>query len=143
VIRLGSLGGYPFEGPRVLAGWSPPAVPGVFAVLYAPDAARPQRQAVIYVGHADDLAEEGFPFRHPASPCWLRRAGSKYGLSVAWYEVPGGTARHREQIVAELAAVYRPGCNEQQFDQAWKDEWIGTYSAPTQAPLTTDRDPSA
>ena len=24
VIRLGSLAGYPFEGPRVLAGWTPP-----------------------------------------------------------------------------------------------------------------------
>ena len=24
MIRLGSLAGYPFEGPRVLAGWTPP-----------------------------------------------------------------------------------------------------------------------
>jgi hypothetical protein len=37
--------------------------------------------------------------------------------------------------------VYRPGCNVDQFDQAWKDEWIGTYSAPTTGPLTTDRRP--
>ena len=25
MIRLGSLAGYPFEGPRLLAGWTPPA----------------------------------------------------------------------------------------------------------------------
>ena len=33
VIRLGSLAGYPFEGPRVLAGWTPPARPAVFAIV--------------------------------------------------------------------------------------------------------------
>ena len=31
VIRLGSLAGYPFEGPRVLAGWTVPPVPAVYA----------------------------------------------------------------------------------------------------------------
>jgi hypothetical protein len=31
-------------------------------------------------------------------------------------------------------------CNEQQYDNAWKDEWIGGYSAPTAGPLTTRRD---
>ena len=141
MIRLGSLGGYPFEGPRVLAGWDPPRAAGVFAVFYAPDTDRPDRRAVIYVGHAADLSANGFPFHHPAAPCWIRRAGSKFGVSVAWYQVPGGTVRHREQIVAELVSVYRPGCNEQQFDTTWKDEWIGSYTAPTQAPLTTDRRP--
>ena len=33
VIRLGSLAGYPFEGPRVLAGWTPPAAAAVYAIL--------------------------------------------------------------------------------------------------------------
>ena len=141
MIRLGSLGGYPFEGPRILAGWSPPAGPGVFAILYVPDRARPDRHAVIYVGHAEDLSQAGFPFKHPASPCWVKRAGSKWKLHVAWFEVPGGQAGHRRQIAEELCAVYRPGCNEQQFDRTWKDEWIGGYSAPTTGPLTTDRQP--
>ena len=27
MIRLGSLAGYPFEGPRLLAGWTPPSSP--------------------------------------------------------------------------------------------------------------------
>ena len=33
MIRLGSLAGYPFEGPRVLAGWTVPAAPAVYAVI--------------------------------------------------------------------------------------------------------------
>ena len=65
MIRLGSLGGYPFEGPRVLAGWNPPARPGVFAILMRPRAdAKPNEFAVIYVGASEDLSKEGFPFKH-------------------------------------------------------------------------------
>ena len=48
-----------------------------------------------------------------------------------------------EQIARELIAVYRPGCNPDQYDQSWKDEWIGEYQTPTTGPLTTGRDPSA
>ena len=32
MIRLGSLAGYPFEGPRLLAGWTPPAEAAVYAI---------------------------------------------------------------------------------------------------------------
>ncbi len=40
MIRLGSLGGYPFKGPRVLGGWHPPQAPGMFAILARPDPSR-------------------------------------------------------------------------------------------------------
>lgn len=143
MIRLGSLAGYPFEGPRVLAGWTPPPTAAVYAILLKPSPdAKPQEFAVIYVAHADDLAQEGFPFRHRAAPSWVARAGDRFKLHVCTYEVPGGLPSHREQIARELINVYRPGCNPEQFDQAWKDEWIGEYQAPTTGPLTTDRDPS-
>lgn len=144
MIRLGSLAGYPFEGPRVLAGWVAPPVAAVYAVLVRDDERRAQEFAVIHVGHADDLSAEGFPFRHRAAPAWTRRAGDRYRLHVAYYVVPGGLASHREVIARELIAVYRPSCNDEQYDHAWRDEWIGGYSAaPTTAPLTTDRDPNA
>ena len=144
MIRLGSLGGYPFEGPRVLAGWAPPAVDAVYAVLYRPDPeARSQDYAVIYVGHSDDLSSERFPFKHPRAKCWIDRAQDRWNLHICTYEVPGGLRSHREQIVRELTAVYHPGCNLEQYDQTWKEEWIGSYSAPTQAPLTTNRVPPA
>ena len=138
MIRLGSLAGYPFEGPRLLGGWTPPQAAAVYAVMYKPEpAAKPENYAVIYVGHADDLSAERFPFKHPKAPCWISRAGSKWKVYVCTYEVPGGTSAHREQIARELIAVYRPSCNEQQYDHAWKDEWIGEYSAaPTTAPVT-------
>jgi hypothetical protein len=141
VIRLGSLAGYAFEGPRVLGGWTPPPRPGVFAILYKPEPdTRPERYAVIYVGHSDDLSTEGFPFKHRRAPCWTRRAGSKWKVHVAYLEVPGGGRGHREMIARELAAVYEPFCNEQQYDTAWKEEWIGEYSdAPTTAPLPPPR----
>ncbi len=145
MIRLGSLAGYPFEGPRVLAGWTPPDRAAVYAVMYRPDAeAKSQEYGVLYVGHADDLSTLGFPFRHAAAPCWLERVGGKrFSLYICSYEVPGGTAAHREQITRELIALYRPGCNLEQYDPAWKDEWIGSYQAPgTTGPLTTGRNPS-
>jgi hypothetical protein len=142
VIRLGSLAGYPFEGPRALAGWTPPGQAAVYAIAYKPEPeAKPDRYAVIYVGASDDLSAERFPFKHPRAACWVRRAGSRWNLYICTYEVPGGLRSHREQIVRELAAIYRPGCNAEQFDPAWKREWIGDYSAPTAGPLTTDRDP--
>jgi hypothetical protein len=145
LIRLGTLAGYSFEGPRLLAGWTPPERAGVYAVLYRPDPdTKPERYGVIYVGHSDDLTNEGLPFRNPASPCWLKRVdGDRFGLYVCTLEAPGALASHREQIVQELVAVYRPGCNAEQYDQAWKDHWIGEYDTPgTTGPLTTGRDPS-
>ncbi|HWO68933.1 MAG TPA: hypothetical protein VNO31_53775 [Umezawaea sp.] len=140
MIRLGSAAGYLFEGPRVLGGWTPPNRPAVYAVLY--ELERANRYAVIYVGHSDDLTTEGFPFRHPSAACWVRRATSRWKVRIATFEVPGGTAAHREQIANELVSVYQPLCNRQKYDRAWKPEWIGEYEAPTTSPLTTSRDPN-
>ena len=64
-------------------------------------------------------------------------------LHVAFYEIPGGLPSHREQICRELMAVYQPSCNTEKYDQAWRDEWIGEYSAIGTDPLTTERDPNA
>jgi hypothetical protein len=137
MIRLGSLAGYPFEGPRLLAGWTPPASAAVYAILYKPEPdAKPDRYAVIYVGHSEDLSAERFPFQHPRAHCWVRRAGSKWKVYICTYEVPGGGPGHREQITRELAAIYQPRCNTERYDQSWKDEWIGEYSsAPNTGPL--------
>ncbi len=145
MIRLGSLAGYPFEGPRVLAGWTPPQRAAVFAVMYKPDPkAKPEEHAVLYVDESDDLSAEKFPFNHPSAPCWLKRVGGRrFELYVCTYEAPGAARAHREQIVRELVAVYRPGCNPAQYDQAWEDHWIGEYQTPgTTGPLTTGRQPS-
>jgi hypothetical protein len=57
-------------------------------------------------------------------------------VHVAFLDVPGGTRAHREAIAAELVSMYRPSCNEQQYDTAVRDEWIAAYSdAPSTAPL--------
>ncbi len=142
MIRLGSLAGYPFEGPRLLGGWTPPATPAVYAILYKPEPdANPERYAVIFVGHADDLSTAGLPFQHPRAQCWIGRAGNRWKVYIATFEVPGGLPSHREQIAQELAAIYHPSCNEQRYERAWRDEWIGGYTAPTTGPLTTGRDP--
>ena len=142
MIRLGSLAGYPFEGPRLLAGWTPPPTPAVYAIVFKPQPeARPETYAVTYVGHADDLSAEQFPFNHPRAACWVQRAGSRWRVYICTFEVPGGLRSHREQIAQELAAIYRPRCNAERFERAWRDEWIGQYEAPTTGPLTTDREP--
>lgn len=143
MIRLGSLAGYPFEGPRLLAGWTPPATAAVYAIVYRPaPQARSQEYAVIYVDHSEDLSAEPFPFKHPRAGCWTERAGDRWKVHICTYEVPGGRRSHREQIARELIATYQPGCNLDQFDQTWSDDWIGSYTAPTTGPLTTGRDPS-
>ncbi len=139
MIRLGSLAGYAFEGPRALAGWTPSAVPAVYAIMAKDNPDRPQEMSVIYVGHSDDLSSEGFPFKHPRSAAWIKRAGGKYNLHACWLEVPGGTRAHREQISQELLAVYAPTCNTEKYDNAWKAEWIGDYSTPVTDALTTKR----
>ena len=137
MIRLGSLAGYPFEGPRLLAGWTAPASPAVYAICYKPEPdTKPDQYAVIYVGHSEDLSAERFPFQHPRAHCWVRRAGSKWKVYICTYEVPGGGPGHREQITRELAAIYQPRCNTERYGQAWKDEWIGEY---TSAPNSSSR----
>ena len=144
MIRLGSLAGYPFEGPRVLAGWTPPVAAAVYAIVCKADPDDPREQyTVIYVGESDDLSRERFPFNHPRASCWVKRAGDRYKLAICTYEVPGGLPSHREQIVRELAAIYHPSCNSEQYDPAWKDQWIGEYHAPTAGPLSTPRTPEA
>jgi hypothetical protein len=136
MIRLGSLAGYPFEGPRLLGGWTPPATAAVYAIAYKPDPeAKPERYAVIYVNHSADLSTERFPFQHPRAGCWVRRAGDRWKIYICTYEVPGGLTSHREMITQELQAVYHPTCNSTQYEQSWKDEWIGEYTAPTTGPL--------
>jgi hypothetical protein len=144
LIRLGTLAGYAFEGPRLLAGFTPPGRPAVFAILYRPDpGTRPERYGVLYVGQSDDLSSEGLPFDHPMARCWLERVkGDRFKLHICTLEAPGALASHREEIMRELIAVYKPGCNPEQYDQTWRDHWIGDYEAPTTGPLTTRRDPS-
>ncbi|HEY0448351.1 hypothetical protein [Actinophytocola sp.] len=143
MIRLGSLAGYLFEGPRLLGGWTPPSSAAVYVVLYRPSPAeKPDRYAVTFVGHSDDLSTERFPFHHPRAACWVKRAGSKWKVHIATFEVPGGTRAHREQITQELIAIYKPGCNTQQYDKSWRDHWIGEYDTRTTKPLTTPKDPA-
>jgi hypothetical protein len=84
MIRLGSLAGYPFEGPRLLAGWTPPAKAAVYAIMYRPGPeTRSQEYAVIYVDHSDDLSLERFPFSHPRASCWTSRAGDRWRVLFA------------------------------------------------------------
>lgn len=128
MIRLGSLAGYLFEGPRLLGGWTPPPTAAVYAILYRPTPdTHPDRYAVSYVDHSDDLSVERFPFRHPRTPCWVKRAGSKWKVHIATFEVPGGGRTHREQITQELIAIYKPGCNKQQYDKTWEEHWIARH----------------
>jgi hypothetical protein len=130
MIRLGSLAGYPFEGPRVLAGWSPPPVAAVYAILLRPRPDR-ERYAVIDVDSSGDLSASGLPLRHPHAGCWIARAGSRWQLYVCWYEVPGDSAAQRAEIVRQLVAMYHPKCSELQYDNDWRPTWLTDPDTPT------------
>lgn len=136
MIRLGTLAGYSFEGPRLLGGWSPPSGPAVYAIVYkaAPND-KPNKYSVIYIDHAEDLQQAGLPFKHPQAPCWIKTAQSKWNLYICTFEVYAYGGHHRETICRELIADYEPRCNQQKYDRAWKDEWIGEYKADTTGPL--------
>ncbi|MGH3717914.1 MAG: hypothetical protein ACRDRI_03555 [Pseudonocardiaceae bacterium] len=143
MIRLGSGAGYSFEGPRILGGWTPPQRPAVFSIMYKPDPeTKPDRYAVIYVGHADNMAESGVPFKHPRSNCWIARAGSRWKLHICTYEVQGWGRPHREEITRELTSIYDPHCNEVKYDKSWQGHWLGSYQSDLTGPLTTDDRPS-
>ncbi len=143
MIRLGSLAGYSFEGPYTLAGWNPIDSPGVYAIMYKQEEDGKDHYAVIYVGHTDNFTQEGFPLKHPASPCWVERAGSQWKLFIAFFIPPGGATRSiRNGIATELNATYQPICNEEQYVQHWEEEWIGDYESnlTKKLMLSTDAD---
>ena len=142
MIRLGSLAGYSFEGPYTLGGWNPIPSPGVFVITYKQTEGK-ENHSVVYVGHTDNFQEEGFPFKHPAAPCWIERAGSQWKLFIAYFVPPGGATRSiRNGIANELNAVYEPACNEEQYIQHWEEEWIGDYESnlTKKLMLSTDAD---
>jgi hypothetical protein len=141
MIRLGSLAGYPFEGPRVLAGWSPPPVAAVYAILLRPRPDR-DRYAVIDVDSSDDLAGSGLPLRHPHAACWITRAGSRWNLHACWYEVPGDSPAQRTEIVRQLVALYHPRCRDRQYDNTWHPTWLNTPLPPARAPRPRARPPA-
>ena len=138
MIRLGSLAGYSFEGPYTLAGWNPIDRAGVYAIMYKQD----ENYAVIYVGHSDNFTQEGFPFKHPNSGCWIERAGGQYKLFIAYFLNPGkdSTRSIREGIARELNACYQPACNEDQYQQHWEEEWIGDYESNLTKKLMLSKD---
>ena len=104
--------------------------------MYKPEAGdQEDRYTIIYVGHSEDMSEDGLPFNHARSDCWINRAGTRWKLYICIYEVAGRARSHREQIAQELTAVYHPNCNEQQYDTSWKDEWIGSYKSELTGPL--------
>lgn len=129
MITLGSSTGYPFQGPVLLGEWTPPELAAVYAVLYRPlPQEKPDRFAVLYADHADNLATAGLPFHHRRAHCWAERAGSRWKLYIGTYVVPDGTRSHREAIVRELVAVYRPRCNTERYDAEWQNSWMSGES---------------
>lgn len=127
LIRLGSLAGYSFEGPWRLGGYSPPEKSGIYAVMYKADPDKaPNRYSVIYAGQAENMAEEGLPWKHHASGCWINRAGGKWNLYIAVFFPPHDTLGIRLQIQRELIGIYNCFCNEEKYDLDWEDHWIGS-----------------
>ena len=47
----------------------------------------------IYVGHADDLSAERFPFSHPRAGCWIQRAGNRWKVTSARTRCRAGCRR--------------------------------------------------
>ncbi len=113
VIRLGSLAGYPFEGPAAARRLDPAVPPGR---LRDHVQARAGHQAGQLRGHLRRSLRRplrrALPVPHPRAHCWVRRAGSRWKVYVCTYEVPGGSRPHREQIARELIAIYQPSCNK-------------------------------
>ena len=133
VIRLGSLAGYPFEGPRVLGGL---------------DRRQPSRPSTPC--STGPTERERTPSSTSGTARTCRRRGSRSGTRRrrAGSSGPGaGTActsrRTRSPAAARppgadgrgAVSVYRPQCNDRQYDPTWREEWIGRLQRPTAGPL--------
>src|SRR5258708_17744858 len=125
MIRLGSRAGYRFGGARLLAGGTPPAAPAVYAILCQPDPdSGPNRYAVIYVGHSDDLSAERLPFRHPDAHLWVRRARSRGKGYAAAYEGPRGRRPHPGPIPPDLTPILPPNPHTPEDHPSWRDAGV-------------------
>ena len=138
VIRLGSLAGYPFEGPRRAGGL---------------DRCRPSRRSTRPVParreHASSTpsstsatartsSAEPSPVPAPAVAV-LDRAGRQQVEALR-----GGVRGARRPDVAPQAdrrgavrGLPARAATSSSSTSTWKDEWIGDYTAPTTGPLTT------
>ena len=134
MIRLGSLAGYPFEGPRVLGGWT------------AAGQARGVRDHV-QAGAGGQARDVRGDLRRPRratcrpsssrSTTRGRSAGSSGpaagGRSTsARTRCPAGCRRTGSRSPTSSARSTSPSCNDAAVRPSWKDEWIGgtTSSSP-------------
>ena len=134
----------PVRGPRVLAGWTPPARRrGLRDRVQA--RARDRRPTVR--GHLRRPRRRPLDRAASRSTTRGRRAGS-VGPATAGSSTSAPTrcraacARTASRSPRSSPRSTTRAATREQYDQAWKDEWIGEYTAPTTGPLTTGRDPA-
>lgn len=101
-----------FAGAWKLETWTPPDLPGLYAITYKQDADNnPTKHTVIYFGQGESLSREGLPWEHEHSQGWINSAGGKGELFIFIHPMPQSTAVDRWRLLDRLVAEYTPQCN--------------------------------
>lgn len=101
-----------FEGAFKLDQWTPPAVPGIYAITCKEDPVnKPRNHTVLYFGEGGDLADQGLPFNHDDSDLWIHSAGDKTELYIFVCPMLGATSTERWRLHERLVTEYNPPCN--------------------------------
>ena len=98
MIILGKRG---FAGPFLAPVWTPPRLPGLYAVMVP--GWRLLTFHPVHVGHATDLAYAGLLRGHEHYAEWLGLAGTEWNLYVAACEMAGSSEADRQAACRELA----------------------------------------
>ena len=67
---------------------------------------------IVYVGESGNLDDRGFLKGHDKYKCWLRVAGAKKNLAIAFHPMPGSTQNRRKELEANLVRKLHPPCSD-------------------------------
>ena len=111
-VSWGRRARYKFSAQGELTRWSPPMVPGVFAITYRQEPeARPKSHTVLFFGQADDMSKQLANIDEGVCDFWSNSGGKNTDLYVFVYPMPGSTQYERTQVQSQLISEYSPNAN--------------------------------
>lgn len=111
-LSFGRRERFRFQQLGSLKQWSPPVVPGVYAITYKQSADRPKAHTVLCFGEVEDMAKQAETIRTEVEKWWSARGGDAGELFVFLHPMPGSTRFQRANVQSQLVAEYAPHGND-------------------------------
>ncbi len=106
-----TLGGHGFAGPFLLPFWSPPQVPGLYAVMVP--GWRLLTFRALHFGQTGDFSKNELA-KHLRYAEWRAIAGTEWNLYIATYEMSFSTEAQRLSLERNVVQAYRPEFSSQE-----------------------------